>query len=242
MAGKDNFIYQKVYIDLLNQIVSGELKPGERMQTEKELQEFYGVSRDTMRKALSKLEAEGYIIRRAATGTFIKERKADYQLAHHEGFSEQMRKIGKTPSSEILSIELLHQYSSELCERLQLAEGARIYRICRIRKADGEPMAYEIACVPVELCPNLHTLIYDSTSLYDVYENHYHLKMDHIALSIEAESAQSSVQKALGLRPGEPVLKINSTMFLADGRPLYFVESHHIGGKYIFSTSIPRQV
>lgn len=240
MAGKENFIYRKVYNDLLEQIHGGAIRLGERLPTEMELQEHYGVSRDTVRKALAQLETDGYIIRRAAIGTFVRERKADYHLSHHEGFTEQMRKIGKKPSSEILSIELLGQYSQEIAQRLELKEGERLYKISRIRKADGEPMCFETAYVPVELCPNLHTRIYEDTSIYDVYEHYYGLKMAHIDLSIEAESASPTTQKVLGLKPGAPILKQNSTMYLEDGRPLYFVQAYYISGKYIFSATIPR--
>ncbi|MEG2652224.1 MAG: UTRA domain-containing protein, partial [Ruthenibacterium sp.] len=93
----------------------------------------------------------------------------------------------------------------------------------------------------MKLCPNLHTLIYEDTSLYNLYENHYGLKMGHISLSIEAELVRPEVQNALKLKANAPMLKMRSTMYLEDERPLYFVESNHIGGKYLFTTTIPRR-
>ena len=125
----------------------------------------------------SDLENDGLISRRAGTGTYVTSKIADYSLANQESFTEQMKKIGKIPSSEILSIEILSDYEAEIGEMLDLVPGEKLYRVCRVRKADGDPMALEIVYVSQKLVPNLHTLLYEDTSLYKLYEDYYNLKM-----------------------------------------------------------------
>ena len=63
--------YQKIHDDLLKQIKSGAYQEGERLPTEKELSESYGVSRITTKKAYEMLCAEGYVFRSPGKGTFI---------------------------------------------------------------------------------------------------------------------------------------------------------------------------
>ena len=99
MTGKSGFLYRRVYEDLRERIESNSLKPGDRLKNEQELMVEYGVSRDTLRKALSKLEQEDYIFRRPHLGTFVKRPKSNYSLFKMKSFSEQMRERGITPSS-----------------------------------------------------------------------------------------------------------------------------------------------
>jgi len=230
----------KLYQDIKDKIDSGELKAGERLPTEYIFQKQYKVSRDTLRKALAKLEHEGYITRKAATGTYVKYKKADYGLSKMESFSEQMRKRGLTPSSEILSIEMLNDCDSDVMTQLSLVSDEKVYKICRLRKANGEPMAYEIAYVPQKICPDLHTHLLETTSLYDVYEHTYGLHMNHGEIQLEAELPSPYVQKILKVRSNSPLLKMSCTVTLESGAPLYYVLSYYIGEKYIFSARLPR--
>ena len=243
MAGdKKYFYYMRVYNDLREQIESGKIAPGGRLLPENQLTEIYHVGRDTIRRALAKLDSDGFITRKAALGTFVKTSTANYSLSNHESFTEQMRKIGKKPASEILSIELLSFLDAPIAKFLVMEPNEKVYRLKRVRTADGEPMALEIAYIRQKLCPNIHTLIFEDTSLYELYENHYLLKMGYINLKIEAEMPDSTLVKLLAISAKTPLLKTTSSMKLLDGQPLYYVISYHIGGKYIFSATLPRSL
>lgn len=59
--------------DLRKQILSGEIKPGEKLPSENQLSAQYEVSRQTVRKALQMLQNEGYIYAEHGRGTFCSE-------------------------------------------------------------------------------------------------------------------------------------------------------------------------
>ena len=63
--------YQKIHDNLLKEIQGGAYQEGERLPTEKELAESYGVSRITTKKAYEMLYAEGYVFRCPGKGTFV---------------------------------------------------------------------------------------------------------------------------------------------------------------------------
>jgi GntR family transcriptional regulator of arabinose operon len=69
---KNRFKYQEFKRTLLEKIRSGELKPGERLVSEPELAENYGISRNTVRQAIKELETEGYLSRTSGKGTFLR--------------------------------------------------------------------------------------------------------------------------------------------------------------------------
>lgn len=54
--------YSKLMEDLREKMVSGEIQAGDRLPSENELSAQYQVSRQTVRKALSVLQNEGYIL------------------------------------------------------------------------------------------------------------------------------------------------------------------------------------
>lgn len=65
--------YYDLMEDLREKILSGEVKPGEKIPSENQLSSEYGVSRQTVRKALQILQNEGYIYAEHGRGTFCSE-------------------------------------------------------------------------------------------------------------------------------------------------------------------------
>lgn len=69
---REGLLYERVYLDLLYKIEGGSYGEGDRLPTEKELSEYYGVSRITMKKAISILVEKGIVVRKPGIGTFVK--------------------------------------------------------------------------------------------------------------------------------------------------------------------------
>lgn len=63
--------YKNIQTDILNQIAEGTLQPGDRIATESELMEKYGVSRITAQRAVSELKQKGVLTRKPRAGTFV---------------------------------------------------------------------------------------------------------------------------------------------------------------------------
>lgn len=96
MAMQKEFLYQKIYEDLLSDISKGVYSNEERLPSEKELAERYQVSRITSKKALEMLEENGYITRAPGRGSFINtehkgEERAPFRGQRHQ---EESRLIG----------------------------------------------------------------------------------------------------------------------------------------------------
>lgn len=240
VEGKSRFQYFRVYQEIKDKIEQGNIKPGEKLPIEKELQDEFQVSRDTVRKALAKLEQEGFIDRKSAVGTFVKQDKSDYELSYLKSFTEQMKSRGIEPSSELERIELKTGIRNDIREQLQLNEDERCYIICRIRKGDGKPMAYETTYIPYKRCPDIHKYLDDQSSLYEIYENVYHLKIGYGIIRLESEMPSSKLQEKLNISKDSSMLFMKCSAFLEDNNPLYYVECSYIGEKYFFSTKIFR--
>ncbi len=61
----------QVFDHIINEIIDGQLKPGDRLPTESELSEKYHIGRNSVREAIKQLQAFGILYIRRADGTFV---------------------------------------------------------------------------------------------------------------------------------------------------------------------------
>ncbi len=64
-------LWQQVYDDVLSEIRSGDLTVDDRLPSEFDMAEQYGVSRDVIRRAKEELAGQGWLIVLQGRGTFI---------------------------------------------------------------------------------------------------------------------------------------------------------------------------
>lgn len=81
-------LYKQVYTILKSRIANGELKPGDKIPTENELIQEYGVSRITIRAAISELVEDRVLERAQGKGTFVCKPKDAYQADDSHGFTQ----------------------------------------------------------------------------------------------------------------------------------------------------------
>lgn len=83
----------QLYEDILGTIVDGKLPEGKRLPAETELAAAFGVSRPVVREALSRLRADGVIVSRRGSGSFVQRRPSRefLSLAPIGGIADLMR-------------------------------------------------------------------------------------------------------------------------------------------------------
>ena len=87
-------LYQQISDQVREQILSGELQPGERLPSIRELAEQLTTSVITVRRAYADLEAEGYIYTRAGQGTFVSHRPQEaIRRQVMKDFARTMREV-----------------------------------------------------------------------------------------------------------------------------------------------------
>lgn len=71
-GGRDaDLAYLRVADDIASRIASGELAPGARLRSERDLAAYYGVSYGTVRRAMQVLRDRGLITTIHGRGTFV---------------------------------------------------------------------------------------------------------------------------------------------------------------------------
>ncbi|HET9260296.1 MAG TPA: GntR family transcriptional regulator [Acidimicrobiia bacterium] len=141
--------------------------PGERLPSEAELCEQFGVSRMTARHAVQQVEAEGLIERRRGAGTFVRSRPVPRDLGSPLSFSENMRARSMKPTSRTLQWGRVVPTTDERTA-LGLEDGDGAFALERLRCADHVPMALERAVMSEGLASSIAEHI-EEGSLHDMF-------------------------------------------------------------------------
>jgi GntR family transcriptional regulator len=212
---------EKLRVWLLDQIASGVLRPGQRLGTERELALDFGVSRTSLREALSALEWEGAIRRVPGRrgGTFIAT-KVDRDLSRIVGVPSLLRDQGFTAGSKVIRASIV-MASQDVGERLKIEPGASVYDIVRIRLADATPISLEHVQLPAARFPDLLESPLGG-SLYEILELRFGVKPAEAEENIEVVLASNDEALVLGVSSGSPLFSILRTSVDNQGVPIEY--------------------
>lgn len=138
----------------MQQINSKKFKYGEKLPSENQLADKYGVPRMTVRNALLKLEERGYIYSRQGRGRYLKEESMQIQL-HLTGktsFTEKMEQAGHNLETQNFSCEKI-AFDEQIYRYLNLDENEVVFKVSRLRLIDKEPIAIHNSYVSEALFP-----------------------------------------------------------------------------------------
>jgi GntR family transcriptional regulator len=233
-------LYHQVKASILRQIEAGQWRPEDRLPSEDELAERFHVSKITVRQALRELAQIGYIRREQGRGTFVQRPPLIEGPRKLTSFSEEMRRQGVRASSQVLEQGVVPA-SADVASVLGIADHEPVFRLRRLRLADGDPMGVQTAYIPSYMAPRLAACDFQIASLYDVLADDYALvpaaaHETHFAFAVCVEDAG-----LLGVAVGAPVMGTELVARLADGRALEYVRSVMRADRYKIVLDLVRQ-
>ena len=229
--------YEEITENIRNGILSGKYNPNEQLPLEKEMCEYYGVSRITIKKAVDELVIQGLIIKRRGSGTFVKAvGGSDVQelsmAKQFEGFSETNK--DKKVSSKIVKFEVIHP-TEEIATKLKITCDDFVYYTVRTRYADDEPYVIDYTYMPIGLIPGIKNDIL-LNSIYGYIEKDLKLKIKSAHRIIRAILPNELEQEWLKIESNFPILEVEQVGFLDNGQPFEYSKAHHRSDKIDFRT------
>ena len=200
-------------------IASGEWAPDALIPNELELCQQYGVSRGPVRQALDRLVQEGKVSRKQGKGTFVLPPKIEGELAGFYSFTTLIEQKGLQHSARTLSFERLTASGSP-ARLLEMAPDAPMYKIRRLRLANGEPLILETLYLPEAVCPGLRRDDLAAAPLYTLMSNRYGVNLLRARQFFEPALADPYEAEILGLQPGAPVLFLQNMTYSQGDHPV----------------------
>ena len=229
-------LYFRIQEMLRAQIASGKLIEGKRLPSESELAENYETTRGTVRQALAQLAFEGLIVRRMGLGTFVAGKRVESRIEAQRvrSFEEQMEDMGAHVGFRVLGFDR-EIASPTVTAALELAAGAPVYRLRRLRLVEDEIIGLEDRSMPERIGTAIPASALVTRPATTMVEAALGTPLGGITVSVGAMAAEVETARELGVRRGSPVLVRVHTFFDQAGKPVLTGESIYRGDKYRFT-------
>lgn len=245
----DRPAFKQIADDLRRQIESGHLAAGDRVPSEAQLMDTYGVARMTVRQALGVLKAEGLVVAEHGRGVFVRSKPVVRRVAS-DRFARDHREQGQAafiaeaegvgaPSVDHLEVGY-EKPSAEVREGLRLSGRDRVLARRRRYLLDDQPVELASSYVPAPLARG--TLIEERHTgpggIYARLEDAGHL-LAEFTEEVAARMPTPEERQRLLLPDGTPVLTVRRIAFDANGTPVEMTDTVKAAPSYVLEYRFP---
>ena len=224
-------LYVRVKKLVQDAIAAGDLKVGDSIPSERDVALMLEVSRVTVRTAFTELVAEGVLLQKRGSGTYVSgpARRIEQALSRLTSFTQDMELRGLKTDADWLD-RSTGLPTPEEALKLSISPSEYVSRFKRLRRANGEPMAIELAVIPCKFLDDPETV---KGSLYAALELRG-VRPVRALQRLHATALSSPEAKMLDLPNGSPALFIERISYLPDGRIVEYTRCHYRGDSYDF--------
>jgi GntR family transcriptional regulator, phosphonate transport system regulatory protein len=132
-------VWSSIETALADEIASGRLAPGSKLDGEHRLAERFDVNRHTVRQALGQLAAKGLVHVRHGLGTFVADVAVDYVLGRRTRFTENLTAAGFRGAHRFLESATI-KASEAVATGLAIRTGTQVHLVVALGEANGRPI------------------------------------------------------------------------------------------------------
>ncbi|WP_163100150.1 GntR family transcriptional regulator [Peribacillus alkalitolerans] len=231
-------LYHQLMERLKGSIEKGHWAPGDKIPSENQLMDQFGVSRNTSKKAIEELVQEGILYRVQGKGTFVAKPKLQQSLMGFYSFSKVLKENGLNPKDIILKIEEVTP-TAKIREALQLGEDERVIEMKRLRCANNEPYILESSFIPKHVVSDQDQLKkVGEISLYDLFSQQFNIVVTRAKEAFEPVLIRADEKDYLQTEEGRPALLLERIAYDITGIPVEFCISIVRGDRCRFYTEL----
>lgn len=193
-------LYYQLRQIILDELNKGNLNSGDAIPTEDEFCQQFGISRTTVRQAISVLVNDGFLYRVKSKGTFVSAPKVKTDL-----YNAEVRKLNMVPAMVVCGMEIVPA-SNKVARRLQIREGDKVVLLSRKRCADEIVMGFIQSYLKYPLCGFVMDMErLGEISLYEILKDTDETRIQRVTRTIEACTATDAEAKILKIKPGSAI-------------------------------------
>ena len=171
------------------------------------------------------METLGFIYKRHGKGTFISNQWKERQnLLEGYSFTEQMKELGKLPTTKITSLDC-YEADEFIAPLVGIEAGDKLFRLKRIRYADGIPLMKETTFLPYDVFKGLTKTLLEGHSLYDVFASKFNQQIHYADEEFSASILSAEEAEALDVDPHGACLRFRRTTLNHENRIIEYTIS-----------------
>lgn len=223
-------IWKSISDTLTGEIGTGRYRPGDKLPTEAELAQRFGVNRHTVRRALGAMAEGGLVHARRGAGVYVTAKPTDYPLGRRVRFHQNLKAAGQSPTRKVLLLKT-RQADAREAAALGLARGAEVHVFEGVSLADGVPMGMFRSVFPAGRFPGLLTALEETRSVTAALAREGVTDYTRASTRLTAKLATATQALHLQIAEGAPVLRTVSVNVDAEGRPVEYGHSWFAGNR-----------
>lgn len=225
--------FNEIFLDLEKRIVENEYPPGTLLPSESQLIQIYGVSRETIRKALNLLTNSGYIQKKQGKGSIVLDlSRFDFPISGLTSFKE-LQDAQHIPSKTVVCELTEILVDKSLSKQTNWKIGTPVWKLVRQRFIDEEAVILDIDYLLKEIIEELPKEKAEE-SIYQYFENELGLEIGYAQKKITVETINEQDQELLTLQDDQNIVVVKSLVYLEDTRCFEYTESRHRLDKFRF--------
>ncbi len=217
----DRSIWLQIYDRLRQLIAEGGIAPGERLPGENQLSEAFGVTRVTLRRALTKLQREGFLEVRKGVGAFVRVAPASYNISSNKRFIDALESDADAVATRTLELTRGVPLAAAALA-LEMPETDEAILLTRVRLLDGQPVYLTSKTFSAARLPDFERVYNIEQSVAAVFRSHGIAEFQRVETRVSGGFATREEAVALRLTPETPVMRTISINSDPAGRPIEF--------------------
>ena len=234
--------FEQIYKDLKEKIESGDYAYQDLLPSENTMVSIYNCSRNTIRRALSKLTEQGYVQPLHGKGVRVIYQPIDqaaFTIGGIESFKESAIRNHRKRHTEVLQFAEITA-DERLAAKTGFPIGSELYYLQRVRFLDGIALILDINMFLKSLVPNLTKEIAEN-SIYEYIENDLGMSIVTSKRKITVERATQIDEKYLKLNDYNCLAVVTGQTFNADGIMFEYTQSRHRPDYFCFLDTATRK-
>jgi GntR family transcriptional regulator len=221
---------------LHGEIMNGCLRPGDRVPSENELSEEYGLSRMTARKAISLLAEKGVVRREKGKGTFVSRPSVEGGLFLIPDFHDEMKMQGLSPDVQLLGVKLLPA-GKQPAAMLDIRKGEKVIYLERILGGGGEPLVLDRKYILLDRSQPLLESELGHGSMEDLFADNPQMTPVRADLKLTATNLSKREAQLLNSAKDSPAFCMEQLIFAANEKKIIWGWLIYRGDRFSFESS-----
>lgn len=217
-------LHRQVFLALRDQILQGAYAPGAMLPNEEELCALFGVSRITLRRAVSDLEAQDLLRRRHGRGTFVSPQLPGTRPAATLGLVDSLHRAAMETSAEVLRFERAAP-PPVISRQLGLSPSDKAVHAVRLRRRGRIPVAVTDAWIPLSFGRHITARRLRTQALYEILVAEG-VAFGRVVQEITAVAATPDHARLLDVEIGSPMLRLARLLYHTNREPVEHITVH----------------